>query len=318
MKICHFANKVLAIATLAISAHAQTDDGPIRVILPFGPGSGTDNIARPLLDAMSREMKLPVVVDNRPGASGSIAASAAARSAPDGKTLFLTTNTTQAINQVLFKKLPYDPVRDFTPVVSISTSPYLLLVPSDLPVSNLNDLVAWIKANPGKASYGWGAAVSQIAGANFLKQLGLSAVGVPYKSSPQAVTDLTAGRLTFMFLDLAAATPIVSGNRLKSILVTSAQRLSQMPAVPTAQEAGLKDFEVAAWVGIFAPAGTADAKLQAIASAVKQAMSNPELLKRYEACCVPMVLSGDAFADYVKKDRLLWSERAAAAGIQPE
>ena len=166
------------------SAGAALAADPITVIVPFGPGSGTDNMARPLFDEMSRDLGQPIVIDNRPGASGMIAAQTAARAAPNGNTLFFTTNTTQAINPVLFKKLPYDPVKDFKPVVSIGTSPYLLLVRKDFPANTLAELLEWVRVNPGKASYGWGAAVSQMAGANFVKREKLNAVGVPYKSSP--------------------------------------------------------------------------------------------------------------------------------------
>lgn len=306
------------IALAAATLNTWADTVPIRMVLPFGAGSGTDNVARPLLDEVGRTMKQTFIIDNRPGASGFIAAEAVAHAAPDGRTLLMTTNTTHAINPVLFRKLPYDPVKDFRPLVMISTSPYLLLVRKDLPVHSLKDLVNWISTHPAKASYGWGAAVSQMAGASFLKHFNLSAVGVPYKSSPQAVTDLIGGQLSFVFLDMPAALPLLSGDRLKPLLVTSPRRLATLPSVPTATEAGLTDFDVAAWIGIFAPAGTPDARVQGLVAAVTEAMTDPALLKKLENCCVPTVLTGDAFGAFVKNDLGRWSERAAAAGIQPE
>lgn len=306
------------IATASFACVAAAQDAPIRVILPFGPGSGTDNIARPLFEEVSRDLNQSFVIDNRPGASGFLASEAAARAAPDGKTLLFTTNTTHAINPALFKKLPYDPVKDFKPVSLVITSPYLLLVRKDFPAKDVGELTAWIKANPGKASYGWGAAVSQMAGAGFLKRLGLQAVGAPYKSSPQAVTDLIGGQLSFIFLDLAAATPVVAGDRVKALAVTAPSRLGTLPNIPTMAEGGVKDFDVAAWVGLFAPAGVPDAQVQRLAASVRKVMANPALQKKYESCCTPQVLSGDEFAEFVKKDRALWAERAAAAGIVPE
>lgn len=308
----------LAIGLIACSALAQDTIQPIRVILPFGAGSGTDNIARPLFDALSREMNQPFIIDNRPGANGFIAAEAVARAVPDGKTLLFTTNTTHSVNPNIFKKLPYDPVKDFKPVSSLATSPYLLLVRKDIPVSNVNELKTWIGANPGSASYAWGAAVSQMAGAGFLKRIGVNAVGVPYKSSPQAVTDLIGGQVAFMFLDLAAAVPFISSGRVKALAITAPKRVSLLPGVPTMAESGMPDFLVAAWTGVYAPAGTPDTVVMRLSAAIKKVSDNPELQKRYENCCTMMVLGADEFDIYVKKDRALWAERAAAAGIVPE
>lgn len=308
-----------AIGLLTLSAGvALAQDAAVRVILPFGPGSGTDNIARPLFDELARELGQSFVIDNRPGASGFIAAEAAARAAPDGKTLFFTTNTTHAINPVLFRKLPYDPVRDFRPVGMVVTSPYLLLVRKDFPARDLGELIAWMRANPGKASYGWGAAVSQMAGTGFIRRLGLQAVGVPYKSSPQAVTDLVGGQLSFVFLDLAAAVPVITGDRVRALAVTDSRRLAVLPQVPTMAEGGVKDFDVYAWVGLFAPSGLPDAQVNRLAAGLRKVMANPALQKKYENCCTPQVLTGDEFAEFVRKDRALWAERAATAGLQPE
>ncbi|MET4579196.1 Bug family tripartite tricarboxylate transporter substrate binding protein [Ottowia thiooxydans] len=309
---------VLTLGVAMTGFTAAADDAPIKVILPFAAGSGTDNIARPLFDEISKSTKQVFVFDNRPGASGAIAAQAVAQSAPDGRTFMVTTNTTHTINPVLFKKLPYDPIKDFAPVAMVATSPYLLMVRKDMPVSNVKELMDWIKRNPGTASYGWGAAVSQMAGAGFLKRYDLNAVGVAYKSSPQAVTDLMGGQISFMFLDLAAAVPHLKGDRLKPLLVTAPKRLAQLPSVPTASEAGVKDFDVSAWIGVFAPAGTPAPALKKMTEDVSQAMRSPALLQRFEACCVPEVLVGDAFSKYLQKDAAQWVERAAAAGIQPE
>lgn len=309
---------LLATIFAMTSLSAVADEQPIRMILPFAAGSGTDNIARPLFDEITKNTKQVFIIDNRPGASGTIAAQAVAQAAPDGRTFFTTTNTTHTINPVLFKKLPYDPQKDFAPVAIVATSPYVLMVRKDMPVSNVKELMDWVRSNPGKASYGWGAAVSQMAGAVFLNRFQLTAVGIPYKSSPQAVTDLIGGQFSFMFLDLAAAVPHLKGDRLKPLLVTAPKRLDQMPLVPTASEAGIDDFDVSAWIGIFAPAGTPASATQKMADAVANAMRSPALLAKLESCCVPAVLTGDAFSNYLKADTVRWVERAATAGIKPE
>jgi tripartite-type tricarboxylate transporter receptor subunit TctC len=308
---------IALLASLCVGTVYATE-GPIRAILPFGPGSGTDTIARVLLEDMGKRTKQTFVIENRPGASGFIAAQAAATAQADGKTLLLTTNTTHSVNPVLFKKLPYDPVKDFRPIAMFLTTPYLLLVRQEMPVSTMKELVAWLRQHPDQASFGWGAAVSRMAGAAFLKRFDVAATGVPYKSSPQAITDLIGGQLSFVFLDVPAAEPLLAGGRLKPLLVTASQRLERLPGIPTAAEAGLPNFTVAAWVGLFAPAGTPDAQVKTLASAAAASMRDPSVIKRLENCCVPTVLLGDAFAEFISKDLVLWRERAAIAGIVPE
>ena len=297
----------LCALALATSWSSAQDSGTIRVVLPFGPGSGTDNVARPLFEEVARELNQTAVIDNRPGANGFLAAEFVARAPADGKTLLFTSNTTHAINPVLFKKLPYDPVKDFKPIAMVLTAPYVLIVRKDMPVRNVNELAAWIKANSDKAAYGWGASVSQIAGAVFLKRLNLTSVGVPYKSSPLAVTDLMGGQLSFMFLDYAAALPFVQGDRVKAIAVTSPKRIDILPDLPTMAESGIPNFEVRSWNGMYAPAGTPDAVIQRYSNAVKRAMNSPALLKKLEQCCVPTLLMADDFAEFVRKDRALWA-----------
>ena len=295
----------LCALALVTSWSSAQDSGTIRVVLPFGPGSGTDNVARPLFEEVGRELNQTAVIDTRPGANGFLAAEFVARAPADGKTLLFTSNTTHAINPVLFKKLPYDPVKDFKPIAMVLTAPYVLIVRKDMPVRNVNELAAWIKANSDKAAYGWGASVSQIAGAVFLKRLNLTSVGVPYKSSPLAVTDLMGGQLSFMFLDYAAALPFVQGDRVKAIAVTSPKRIDILPDLPTMAESGMPNFEVRSWNGMYAPAGTPDAVIQRYSNAVKRAMSSPALLKKLEQCCVPTLLMADDFAEFVRKDRAL-------------
>lgn len=304
-----------ACSVLAREAASQ----PVRVVLPFGPGSGTDTIARPLFEAISRELNQTFVIDNRPGASGALAAEIVARAAPDGKTLLMTASTTHSINPSLFKKLSYDPVKDFKPISSVTTAYYVLAVGNQLPVNSVAELIAWVKANPTTASYGWGAAVAQMAGADFVKRIGVPVVGVPYKSSPPAMTDLVGGQLSFMFVDLVAGAPLIQTGRLKLLAVTSPKRVALYPAVPTMAESGIADLDVFAWTGLFAPAGTPDDVVKRLADAVKHAVATPEIQKRLEQCCTPMpIVTGAEFRDYLANDRAVWARRASIAGIVPE
>jgi len=310
---------VLAVASTLPSVHAQDwPSKPVRVVTAFAAGSASDILARMVAEDFQGHFKQSFVVDNKPGASGIIAAENVAKSPPDGYTLFLTTNTVHSANPYLFKKLPYDPIKDFKPIAMVLTAPYVLIVRKDMPVRTVNELTAWIKANADKAAYGWGASVSQIAGAGFLKRQGLTSVGVPYKSSPLAVTDLMGGQLSFMFLDYAAALPFVQGDRVKAIAVTSPKRIDILPDLPTMAESGMPNFEVRSWNGMYAPAGTPDAVIQRYSNAVKRAMNSPALLKKLEQCCVPTLLMADEFAEFVRKDRAMWGERAAFAGLNPE
>lgn len=309
----------IAVSVLPTITAAQTSgsSAPIRVVLPFGPGSGTDNIARPLLEAMSRQLERQFIVDNRPGANGFLAATAVARAAPDGQTLLFTTSTTQTINPMLFKHLPYDPNRDFRPIGSIMESYYVLVVSKEMPARTVGELTTWVKAHPNTAAYAWGAAVSQVTGATFVQKLGLPAAGVPYKSSPQAVTDLIGGQVSFMFLDLAAAMSFITGGQLRPLAVTSAKRVKQLPEVPTMAEVGMP-LEVVTWGGLFAPARTPDSVVEQLSNAMRSAAQDPLLQKQIDLCCSLMVSAPAEFGAYIQRDRDSWSTRVPAAGITPQ
>jgi len=304
------------------AAHAQTawPTKPVKVILPFGPGSATDTVARAVANEMQIEFGQPFIIDNRVGANGFIAAEAAAKAPPDGYTLFITSNTTQTNNQFLFKKLPYDPVKDFTPIGAINEQFYMLAVPTSMPVNTVAELVAWLKANPGKSSYGWGAAVSQIAGAAFLKEVNATAASVPYKSSPQVATDLIGGQLTFSVPGVTSGLPFIKGGRLKALMVSSPERNPQMPTVPTGAEAGVPGFTASSFVGMFAPAGTPDAIIQRLNTTLAKILRKPAMIERIDACCAGRFIPGTPadFAEYLRKDRARWQSAISAAGIQPE
>ncbi|MBN9426729.1 MAG: tripartite tricarboxylate transporter substrate binding protein [Burkholderiales bacterium] len=195
-----------------------------------------------------------------------------------------------------------------------------MLVSRDLPVDSLQDLIAWLKANPKKASYGWGATVSQLAGGALLARTGTTAAGVAYRSSPQAVTDLLGGQIHFIVLDVTTALAHIKAGRAKGLAVTSPQRLNALPDVPTMAQAGVPDFAAATWVGVFAPSGTPEPIVRRLNEAIRTVQTKTSVPQRMDTCCsASMLITTPAeFGEYVRKDRALWGERITAMGIKPE
>lgn len=321
------ASRICAAALAAVLplslAHAQPQPWPtkpVKVILPFGAGSAIDIVTRAVTEQLREELGQTFIIENRAGANGFIAAEAVARSAPDGYTLMSSTNTVHSTNQFLFKKLPYDPVKDFIPVGGMHRGYYVLIVPSSLPVNSVADLQAWFKTNPQKGSYGWGATASQIAGAAFLKEINAAATGVPYKSSPQAVTDLIGGQLTFMVLDVTSGLQHVKNGRVKALAVTSPARLPQLPDVPTSAEVGLPTLDTTAWTGLFAPAGTPAPIVTKLSVTLQKVLRKPIIAQQLESCCAASMFysTPTEFDAFLQKERISWSQKIKAAGIEPE
>lgn len=303
------------------SARAQySSDKPIRMLVPFAPGSGTDVSARMLAQSLSEAIKRPVVIENRPGALGTIATDIAAKAAPDGHTLVATGNTALAAGPSLFKKLPYDPVNDFSPIYLLATAPLALFVKSDSPARSLQDLVGIAKAQPGKLSYASGNATGVVAG-ELLKQLaGVDLLHVPYKNSPQALTDVASGVVTMMFNDLAGATPLMKAGRIRALAITSRARSAVLPDVPSLYEAGYRGYELYNWVGILAPAKTPREIVNFLAREIGRITLRPEIKERFDRVGLDLVTSsGPAeFAAFIDREIALWSRQIRAAGIQPE
>jgi tripartite-type tricarboxylate transporter receptor subunit TctC len=245
---------VLAAAPLA--ALADYPDKPITFIVPFAAGSATDQLARALGQAVTGETKQAVVVDNKPGANAFIGAQAAARASKDGYSVFITTNTTHAANEHLFKKLPYDPVKDFEPVALLSRGGQILIVNSKLPVHSVQDLVKLAKAKPGKLSFGYGSSSSRIAGEMFKQMTGTYIVSIPYRSNPPAVSDLIGGQIDLMITDMATGLPQVKAGKVKALGVSTLKRTPLAPELPTISEAGVKGYDISFWFAAYVPAGT--------------------------------------------------------------
>jgi tripartite-type tricarboxylate transporter receptor subunit TctC len=250
----HLVAALVALAPFA--AWADFPDKPITFIVPFAAGSATDQLARALGNAVTAESKAAVVIDNKPGANAFIGAQMAARAPKDGYTVFITTNTTHAANEHLFKKLPYDPVKDFEPVTLLSKGGQILVVNNALPVGSVGDLVKLAKAKPGKLSFGYGSSSSRVAGELFKQMTGTYIVSIPYRSNPPAVTDLIGGQIDMMITDMATGLPQVKAGKVKALGVSTLKRTPLAPELPTISEAGVKGYEMTFWFAAYVPAGT--------------------------------------------------------------
>ncbi|MGY6270736.1 Bug family tripartite tricarboxylate transporter substrate binding protein [Achromobacter denitrificans] len=306
----------LALCTVS-QAHAAGGypERPIRLVVPFPAGSTTDAMARFLGERVGKTLGQSVIVENKAGAQGSIAASEVSRAAPDGYTLLVGTNSTQSANVHLFHKLPYDPGRDFAAITQFTMNPLVLVVRPDLPARDVAQFIAYAKANPGKLNYGTGNTGS-LAAAQMLKSMaGIQALDVPYAGTPQAITDLLAGRLDFMITDISVTRPYIEAGKLRALAVTPRERVESLPDTPTLAQSGLPAYEFVAWGGLFAPAATPAPVVERLNQAFVQALQSDEaaaFFAKQGQQAAPR--TPQAFADYVAAQTVLWGELLAAAG----
>ena len=315
----------LAILTLAIAIAASianaADAYPskvIRLVIPFAAGSATDSAGRVVAQELSQRLGQSVIVESRAGANGQIAAAFVAKSAPDGYTLFMTTNTTHSANPHLYKTLPYDPVKDFEPIARLGTLPFVLVVNPELPVKTTADLVAYAKDNPGKLSYGTASTASLVSAETINHLAKVSMVGVPYKASQQAIMDLIAGRVQVMVADFATAIPQVRAGKLRALGVTTTKRSALLPDVPPIADT-IKGFDLTSWNGLFAPAGTPKEIVARVARETLDILSRPEVKGKLATIGFEVDPQGtEAFGRYVVEQGTHWGKLVRNAGIQPE
>jgi tripartite-type tricarboxylate transporter receptor subunit TctC len=291
---------------------------PVKLVVPFPAGSATDQVARLAGQQLQEALKQPFIVENKPGAQGAIAAEFVAKSAPDGYTLLVTTNTPQAANVSLFKHLPYDPVKDFEPVVRLSTTSFMLMAKPDFPAQNLKEFLAYVRSQPGRLSAGYGSAGSQVSVA-MMKAMGkLDVVEVPYKGIPQTVTDVLGGTLSFTFVDLSNALPQVKGGKLKGYAVTSEKRTPLAPDVPAMAEE-LKGYDLIAWFAIMAPAGTAKEVVQLLYDVALKSISKPETKEKFANIGTDVApMNPVQLGAFIRSEIAKWAVLVKQAGIQPE
>ena len=313
----------IAVCGLAlVAAPATAQHYPARqvtIVVPFGPGSATDSTARVIAQNLQESLGQPFVIENKAGGGGLIAASSVARAAPDGYTLLVTTNTTHSAAQGLFKNVPYDPIKDFTPVARIGSFPTFIAVNIDLPVGTIGELVAYAKQNPGKLVYGHGNSTGQIVGEALKHRTGANIVRVSYRSNPPAVTDLIGGHIGMMVPDFGLGLPQVRAQKIRALAVPTRERNSQLPDVPTLNETVIPGFDLLSWVGLFASANTPPQVVDLLARELQKMLARPELKARFIDAGAETFWTGPKeFDAYVRSELIKWTTVIREAGIEPE
>jgi tripartite-type tricarboxylate transporter receptor subunit TctC len=291
---------------------------PIRLIVPFPPGGSTDILARALGEKLAQGLGQPMVIDNRPGAGGSIGAEAAARAAPDGHTLMMGHLGTLAANPAIYKNLPYDPVKSFAPVSLMAIVPSVLVVNPSLPVASAAELIAYAKTHPGKLAYGsaGNGSTSHLTTEYFKLITGTDILHVPYKGVGPMLTDLVSGQLSIGLNGAPAVMAHVNSGRLRALAVTSLKRLEALPQVPTLDEAGVHGFDAAGWYGVVAPAGTPQPIVARLNSEIARAMRTPELRSRLDSeGALPVAGTPEEFAAFIRTEIARWDAVLKRAGV---
>jgi len=303
--------------TLAMPAAAQ--DYPskaIRIVVPFGPGTATDIVARTVGAEIASRTGQAVVIDNKPGAEGQIGAQAAATSAPDGYTLFVTTQTTQAINIHVYKSLPYDPVKSFAPVSGLSLGAQVVMVKNELPAKTIGELIGLARKEPGKLSFGSGNGSSRGGAELFRIMAKVDLLGVPYKTQPQAVSDLLGGRIDVIFCDFTTGLPPVLDGRARGLAVTSKQRIAGLDQFPTVDEA-VPGFEMWAWTAVYVPAGTPRPIVDRLNALVREAVASESYRTLTRTTYgVPFAGSPEDLASFQASETKKWGEIVTVAGMK--
>ena len=319
-----FHSLTLAAAALALApAFTFAQSFPAKTItfvVPFAAGTATDQIARAVANGVTVETKQAVVIDNKAGASGFIASQQVTKSAPDGYTVLITTNTTHAANEHLFKKLPYDPVKDFAPIAALGKGGQIMVVNPAFPAKTVAEFIALAKKEPGKYSFGSGSSSSRMAGELLQQMAGIKLLHVPYKSNTLAVTDLLGTQIDMMITDAATGLPQVKAGKLRALGVSSAQRSPLAPEVPTIAEAGVKGYEIGYWFAAYTPAGTPPAVVSRLNELlVKAAQSEAAKKAFYEPTGTEVfTTSPQELAKFQTGESQKWGRIVKAAGIEAE
>jgi tripartite-type tricarboxylate transporter receptor subunit TctC len=312
---------LLGLGLITTPAHAQSyPNKPIKAIVPFAAGSATDQIGRAFAQKMSEILGQPIVVDNKAGVNGMLGADAVAKSAPDGYTLLIGTNSTNAALKSLMKKLPYDQDTAFAPVGYLGSVPLIVAVNNDVPVKNLKELVELAKAKPTHVTFA-SASTSQLVSTEVLANMaGIQMTHVPYKSGPAAMTDLMGGQVNLFTADFAVTLPQVKAGKIRGLAVTSTQRSKAIPELPTVNEAlGLKDYELIAYFAIFAPAGTPQDIIQKLNAAINTAAADKGILERFAALGFETApASPEALAQRSKAETAKWAKAIRDAKIEAQ
>ena len=304
----------------AIASAQDYPNKPVRMVVGFPPGGGTDVVARILQPRLSELLGQPIVIDNRPGATGTVAAGQVAKSVPDGYTIMMGHVSVNAIAPSLFANLPYDVNRDFAPIALAASVPHLVVVHPSLPVTSLKELVAYLKAQPGKLTFpsAGNGSMPHLAGEFFQSLAGVKLLHVPYRGSGQSMQDLLGGQHLVAFDTMPASAPHVRSGKLRAVAVSTAQRVPSFPEVPTAEEAGVPGYMVTTWYGVFAPAGTPTAIVNRLHADMVKAMQTPEVRAKLEGIGADgsVSRSPEEFAALVRADTARYAKIVKDIGIR--
>ncbi len=315
--------QILAAASLLLlglpAGAQQYPSKPVTIITAFGPGTASDTIARVVAQPLGAALKQSVIVEARPGASGAISAMYVARQPADGYTMLLTTNSPQSAAPFLMKNVGYDAVKDFTSITRLGSFTLLLVIHPSIPANNVKELIAYAKANPGKLSFASGNSAGIVAGETLKHWAKADMLHVPYKGTPQALTDVLAGRVSMMFADLTTVMPHVQAKTLRALAVTRIKRSSLFPELATMDEAGVTGFDMDAWAGLVAPANTPPEIVKLLNSTLRPIIDSPEIKTTLgRAGFEAFSSSPEELDDFIKVQLGKWKKMVSDAGIQPE
>jgi tripartite-type tricarboxylate transporter receptor subunit TctC len=315
---------IIAFISVAVAAPALAQNypaKPIKIVIAQAPGSATDVISRVVGNRLSEALGQPIVVEARPGAGGAVGTEAAARSAPDGYTLFMANNSTHGSNPALYPKLPYDAVNDFAPISMVASVPYVLVVEPALQVNSVQDLVALAKSRPGKMNYAsaGNGSTHQFCAELLKSSAGIDLVHIPYKGSPPGITALMAGEVSLMFANLTDIGSQIRAGRVKPLAVTTLKRAELLPNVPTMVEAGVPDFEITSWFGLLAPAGTPAPIVARLNAEAVKVLAREDVRSTLGAQGLNVASSSpEQFAAHIKSEIARFTRIAKTAGIKAE
>ena len=311
-----------ALALGMAPAVAQTYPGkPIRILIAQAPGSATDVISRVVGNRLSEALGQPIVVEARPGAGGAVGTEAAARSAPDGYTLFMANNSTHGSNPAVYPKLPYDAVNDFAPISFVASVPYVLVVEPSLPAASVQELIAFAKSRPGKINYAsaGNGSTHQFCAELLKSTAGIDLVHIPYKGSPPGIAAVLAGEVSLMFANLTDVGSQIKSGRVKPLAVTTLKRSELLPNVPTMVEAGVPDFEITSWFGLLAPAWTPAPVVSRLNAEMVKVLAREDVKSTLGAQGLNVASSSpEQFAAHIKSEIARFSRIARTAGIKAE
>ena len=309
----------VALSCAATLAHADYPDKQLTFVVPFAAGSATDQLARSLGQEVTRVTKQTVIVDNKPGASGFIGAEAVKKAAPDGYTVFITTNTTHAANQHLYKKIPYDPVADYLPVTGLGKGGQIMIVAPSVQAKSVGEFIALAKSQPGKISFGSGSSSSRVAGELFQQMAGVDLLHVPYKSNPLAINDLLGGQIQMMITDMATGLPQVKGGKVRALGVSMQKRSPLAPELPTISEAGVPGYDMGFWFAAYVPANTPAAVVARLNAILIEATKGPAMQQYYQSTGTdPFTTSSAELAKFQAAESAKWKAVIGKAGIEAE